>query len=203
MSVLSRKRASEAEAADIRGRLQQLARPAVLVRTAVPIAKTAGLAAQQGASRAASWAAPRVSGARAWTAPRIERSGLAIKDTIAPKICEVLTATARRVDVTAPGVDVIALRADVISPRRRWAKVVAGTAMLAVAGAAVAIVLRRRKHAGTCGAPGETADAGTGPQTAQDGQPHADGSGAEADSSGAEADGSGAEADGSRQSPAT
>ncbi len=201
MSVLSRKRASEAEAADIRGRMQQLARPAVLVRTAVPIAKTAGLAVQHGASSAAAWAAPRVSGARAWTAPRIERSGLAIKDTIAPKIYEVLAATARRVDVTAPSVDVITLRTDVISPRRRWAKVVAGTAMLAAAGAAVAIVLRRRKHDGTCGAPGETADAGTGPQTAQDGQPRADadGSGAEADGSGAEAD----EADVSRQPPAT
>ena len=198
MSVLSRKRASEAEAeaeaADIRGRMQQMARPAVLVRAAVPIAKTAGLAAQHGAGNAAAWAAPRVSGARAWTAPRIERSGLAIKDTIAPKIDEALAATARRVDVTAPSVDVvdvIALPVDVISPRRRWAKVVAGTAMLAAAGAAVAIVLWRRKHDGTCGAPGETADAGTGPQAAQDGQPRAD------------ADGSGAEADVNRQSPAT
>ena len=191
MSVLSRKRASEAEAADIRGRMQQLARPAVLVTAAVPMAKTAGLAAQQGASSAAAWAAPRVSGARAWTAPRIERSGLAVKDTIAPKIYEVLAATARRVDVTAPTVDVVGLRADVISRRRRWAKVVAGTAMLAAAGAAVAIVLRRRKHDGTCGAPGKTADTGTGPQTAQDGQPRAD------------ADGSGAEADVSGPSPAT
>src|SRR6266516_1553211 len=125
-----------------------------------------------------------------WLTALTERSGLAIKDTIAPKIYEVLAATARRVDVTAPSVDVITLRTDVISPRRRWAKVVAGTAMLAAAGAAVAIVLRRRKHDGTCGAPGETADAGTGPQTAQDGQPRAD-----ADGSGAEADGSGAEAD--------
>jgi hypothetical protein len=118
--------------------MQQLARPAVLVTAAVPMAKTAGLAAQHGASSAAAWAAPRVSGARAWTAPRIERSGLAVKDTIAPKIYEVLAATARRVDVTPP-------RADVTGLRRRWPKVVIATALLAVAAAAVAVVLRRRK----------------------------------------------------------
>jgi hypothetical protein len=139
--------------------MQQLARPAVLVRAAVPMAKTAGLAAQRGAGSAAAWAAPRVSGARAWTAPRIERSGFVIQDTIAPKICEVLAATARRVDVTAPSVDVIALRADVISSRQRWAKVVAGMAMLAVAGATVAVVLRRRRDDRTERASRETADA--------------------------------------------
>lgn len=152
MSVLSRKRAAEAAAADTRSRMRQLARPALLVKAAVPMAKTAGLAARHGASSAAAWTAPRVSGARAWTAPRIERSGLAIKDTIAPKICEVLVVTARRVDVTAPG-------ADGTAPRRRWAKVVAGMAMLAGAGVAVAVVLRRRKADRTEGAPRETADA--------------------------------------------
>ena len=169
MSVLSRKRVSEVEAADTSSRMQQLARPAVLVRAAVPMAKTAGMALRDGARGAATWAAPRVNGARAWTAPRIERSGLAIKDTIAPKICEVLVATARRVDVTPP--------------RRRWPTVMAGTAVLAAAGAAVAVVLRRRADDGTCGAPGVAADAGS-PQTAQDGQPPVDGSGAEADVSG-------------------
>jgi len=104
VSVLNRKRASEAEAADMRGRVLQLTR--------------------RGARSAAAWTAPRVSAARAWTAPRIERSGLAIRDTIAPKICEVFVVTARRVDVTPP--------------RRRWPRVVAGTALLAVAAAAVA-----------------------------------------------------------------
>jgi MYXO-CTERM domain-containing protein len=155
MSVLSRKRAAEADAAGTRGRIPQLARPAVLARAAVPMAKTAGMAARDGARSAAAWAAPRVNGARAWTAPRIERSGLAIKDTIAPKICETLAAAARRVDVTAP-------RVDVTASRRRWPKVVAGTAMLAAAGAAAAVVLRRRKNDVACGAPGEAAGAGPG-----------------------------------------
>jgi hypothetical protein len=195
MSVLSRKRAAEAEAEaeDTRARVQLLARSMVLARAAGPMAKTAGRAARDGARSAATRAAPRVNGARAWTAPRIERSGLAIRDTIAPKICETLMTTARRVDVTAPRVvDVAALRVvDVAALRRRWLKVGAGTAILAAAGVAAAVVLRRRKNDGTCGAPEEAAEAGTGLQAAQDGQLRAG------------ADGSGAEENTSRHSPAT
>ncbi len=179
MSILSRKHAADA---DMRHRMQQDAWPVVLARTAVPMVKTAGTTARDSARGAAAWAAPRVNRARAWTAPRIERSGLAIKDTIAPKVSETLMATARRVDVTAP-------RLDVTAPRRRWPRVVAGTAILAAVGAA--IVLRRRKDAGTHGAAREAAGARTGPQTAQDGQTSGD------------AHGGDAEADVSKLSPAT
>ena len=170
MSILSRNRAAETDA-DTRHRMQQPARPVALARAAVPMVKTAGMTARNSARGAAAWAAPRVNGARTWTAPRIERSGLAIKDTIAPKISEALTATARRVDVAPP-------RPDVTAPRWRWPQVVAGTALLAVG---AAIVLRRRKHDGTAEALGEAADARTGPQTAQDGQTSTDGGDAEAD----------------------
>jgi hypothetical protein len=175
MSVLSRKREAEAEAEDTRARMQLLARSMVLARAAVPIAKTAGMAAQDGARSAATWAAPRVNGARAWTAPRIERSGLAIRDTIAPKICETLTATARRVDVPASPV------VEVTARRRRWLKVGAGAAMLAAAGAAAAVVLLRRRNDGTSEVPEEAVEAGTGLQAAQDGRlrPGSDGRGAE------------------------
>jgi hypothetical protein len=177
MSVLSRKREAdaEAEAEDARARMQLLARSMVLARAAVPVAKTAGMAARDGAQSAATWAAPRVTGARAWTAPRIERSGLVIRDTIAPKISDTLTATARRVDVPAPLVVV-----EVTARRRRWLKVGAGTALLA-AGAAAAFVLLRRRNDGTGEAPEEAVEAGTGLQAAQDGQLRAgaDGSGAE------------------------
>ena len=186
MSVLSRQRVAEAEAEAEGGRMQPLARPIVLVRAAVPLAKTAGMAARDGARSAATWAAPRIDGARAWTAPRIEQSGLAIRDTIAPMVCEKLIAAARRVDVAAP-------RLDVPPPRRRWPRVVAGTIMVAAAASAAAavVVLRRRKDDRTGGAPGEAAEAGTGTPTAQDGQLPAD------------ADGSGAEANISRPSSAT
>jgi hypothetical protein len=183
MSVLSRKRAAEAE----QDRMRQLAWVAVVTRAAVPMAKTAGMAARVGARSAATWAAPRVNGARAWAAPRIERSGLAIRDTVAPRIYDVFVSTARRVDVTAPHLDDDA-------PRRRWPRAVAGTAMLAAAGAAAAVVLQRRKNEraeGAGGAPGPAADADTGPQTTPDGQQRSD------------ADGSGGGEDVSRQSPAT
>lgn len=170
MSILSRNRAAETDA-DTRHRMQQPARPVALARAAVPMVKTAGMTARNSARGAAAWAAPRVNGARTWTAPRIERSGLAIKDTIAPKISEALTATARRVDVAPP-------RPDVTAPRWRWPQVVAGTALLAVG---AAIVLRRRKHDRTRGAARDAAGARTGPQTAQDGQTSTDGGDAEAD----------------------
>ena len=186
MYVLSRERAAEAEAeaAQTGSRMRQLARPTVLARAAVPKAKTAGMAARDGVRSAATWTAPRINQARARTAPHIERSGLAIRDTIAPKVCETLIAAARRVDVTAPGPDVTA-------PRRRWPQIVAGTAMLVAAGTAAAVVLQRRKNDRAREASGKTAEAVIGPQAAQDGQ------------LGANADGSGAEENVSRQSTAT
>jgi hypothetical protein len=184
MSVQSRKRAAEpeaeleAEAADTRARIEQLAWLTALARAAVPVARTAGMTARDGARSAATWAAPRINGARAWTAPRIEQSGLAIRDTIAPRVCETLTAAARRVDVTAASPEVTA-------PRRRWPQVVAATAVLAAAvGAATAVVLRRLQD-------DRTSEADTGPSAAPDGRLRAG------------ADGSGEEEDVSRPSSAT
>jgi len=182
MSVLSRNHAAEADAASTNA---QMAWPIILVRAAGPAAKTAGIAARDRARSAAAWTAPRVNGARAWTAPRIERSGIAIKDTIAPQVCEMLAATARWVDVTAPG-------GDGTAARRRWPTVMAGTALLTAVGAAVAaVVLRRRKGDGTCEPSEETADEGTGPQIVQDDQPRPD------------AQAGDAETDASKPAPAT
>ncbi len=182
MSVLSREPASEAE--DTRTGPQLVARTVVLARAAGPAAKTAGMAARDGARSAATWAAPRVNAARAWTAPRIEAGGLTLRDTVGPRIYEVLAATARRVEVTAP-------RADADAARRRWSRVLAGAAVLTAASAAAAIVFRRRQGGGTGAAPGESAAADPGPQAAQDGQAHADG------------DGGASVPDGSRQPKAT
>ena len=184
MSVLSRERASEAGAGDPGG-LRQLA---VVV---VPVVKRAGMTARDGARNAATWAAPRVEGARAWTAPRIESGGLAIRDTVGPRICDVLVATARRVEV----VEVSAPPADAAAPRRRWLRATAGMVLLGAAGAVAAAVLQRRKAARTGGAPGDAGAGDTSPQAAPDGQP-----GAEADGR-TDADGP-AGADNSRPSPA-
>ena len=172
MSVLSRKRVAEAEGEETRERMQQLAWATALVRAAAPRAKTAGMAARDGVLTAAQWTAPRINQARVWTAPRIEQSGLAIKDTIAPKVYETLTAAARYVDVAPPAPEVTA-------PRRRWPQVVAGTGVLVAVGAAVVVVLRRRTNDRAYEAPGKPAEEATGPQAAQNSQLDADGSGAE------------------------
>ena len=163
MSVLSREGASEAGAGDPGG-LRQLT---VVV---VPVVKRAGITARDGARSAATWAAPRVDGARAWTAPRIERGGLAIRDSVGPKIYDVLVATARRVEVTAP-------RADAAARRRRWPQVSAGIVLLAAAGAVTAAVIQRRKAARTGGAPGDAGAGDASPQAAPDGQPRTEGDG--------------------------
>jgi hypothetical protein len=164
--------------------MQQLAWATALARAAVPRAKTAGMAARDGVLSAAQWTAPRINQARVWTAPRIEQSGLAIKDTIAPKVYETLMATARYVDVVAPDPEVTA-------PRRRWPQVVAGAGILVAVGAAAAVVLRRRKNDRAYEAPGKPVEEATGPQVAQNSQLDAN------------ADGSGAEDNVNRQSPAT
>jgi len=194
MSVLSREPASEASAEDTRAGLPLAARTVVLVRAAGPVARTAGVAARDGARSAATWAAPHVNAARAWTAPRIESGGLIVRDTVGPRIYEVLATTARRVEVTAPGVDADA-------PRRRWARILAGAAVLTAASAAAVIVLRRRKQGGAGAVPGQPAVTGTEPQAAQDGQGQ-DGQGQDGQGQDDAAGGASAQ-DGSRQSKAT
>ena len=114
----------------------------------VPMAKSAGLAAKQGAEDAVAWVAPRVQDARSWAAPHVEQAGLAVRDKIGPAISEkvapavasVLVEAAHRLDDPAP------------RRRRRWPRVVAGLVMLAAAGsAAAAIMLRRRPQIGSSG----------------------------------------------------
>jgi hypothetical protein len=87
---------------------------------ATPLAKSARETAQQS-----------VHDARVWVAPRVERSGHAVAERIAPKLSDMLVATARRIEPAPP------------ARRRRWPKALAGMVMLGV-GTAVAAVLRRR-----------------------------------------------------------
>jgi hypothetical protein len=88
---------------------------------ATPLAKSARETARQS-----------VHDARVWAAPRVERSGHAVAERVAPKVSDILVATARRIEPTPP------IR------RRRWPKALAGIVMLG-AGSAVAAVLRRRR----------------------------------------------------------
>ena len=117
----------------------------------VPAARSAGLAARQGADVIVTWASPRVRGARVWAAPRVEQAGYAVRDQVAPAVSAALIEAARRLDDPTP------------PKRSRWPWMLAGIGLLAAAGSAVAaILLRRQPEAEAFGAEDEmTADSAT------------------------------------------
>jgi hypothetical protein len=152
VSLMTRKNTSRPAAGRTRQRaLHSASQWAPLARGAVPMARSAGLAAKHGAEDAVAWAAPRVKDAqlwaapkvqeaRSWAAPRVEQAGIAVRDKIgpaisdkiAPAISDALVDAAHRLDGSQ-------------TRRRRWPRLVAGFAMLAAAGSAVAAVILRRR----------------------------------------------------------
>jgi hypothetical protein len=114
---------------------------------AVPAAKDVSTAVRRSAEDAAAWARPRVDDAaawakpkvddaRAWAAPRLERSGIAVQETIAPAIADAMVSAARAIDVKSS------------RSKRRWAKSAAITLIVAaLASAGAAIAMRRRSPA--------------------------------------------------------
>ena len=109
-----------------------------------PLARNASTAIRQSAEDAAAWARPRaedvaawarphVDDARAWAAPRLERSGVAVQESIAPAISDAMITAARKLDVKPA------------RRRRRWAGVLTTVTLLAAAVSAAAAVLLRRK----------------------------------------------------------
>lgn len=148
MSLMTSKNWSRSSVSAAAHRARDAAAQAVpKAKNAVPLAKNAGLTARHSAEDAVAWAAPKVREARAWAAPHVEHAGLAVRDKIAPAISDAIVEAAHRLDAPA-------------APHRRlWPRVLAGIAMLAAAGSAVAAaVLRRRptgKEFGTEGGPAE------------------------------------------------
>jgi hypothetical protein len=127
VSVLSRKRPEVVEAISVRARLMPVA------KNARPMAENAGRAARDRANSALAWAMPHVDNARVWAAPHVERTGIAVRDSVAPKVTDLMVATARRLENAPP-------------KRRRWPRRVATMAMLAAAASAVAAVAIRRRN---------------------------------------------------------
>ncbi len=132
-SLSRRARRAAEQAAPIAKQLAVQAAP--IARQAVPKAKQAGAVALQGSQDAVAWAAPRVDDARSWAAPHLESAGIAVRETIAPKISDAMVSAAHKLDVTP----------EVTPKRRRWPKVLAGLALAAAATAAAAAVVRRRR----------------------------------------------------------
>jgi hypothetical protein len=117
------------------------------------MAKNAGQAAKQTAEDAVAWAAPRVKDARTWAAPHVEQAGLAVRDKIAPAISEKIAPA-----VSSALVEAAHRLDDTPVKRRRWPRVLAGVAMLAAAGSAVAaVIMRRRPDFAAFGSEGYTA----------------------------------------------
>jgi hypothetical protein len=145
VSLMTRKDRSRTSATAAAQRARDAAGQVVpMAKNAVPKAKNVGLAAKQSAEGAVAWAAPRVKDARHWAAPHVEHAGLAVRDKIAPAISEKIAPTISSALVDA------AHRLDGSAPRRRrWPRVLAGFAMLAAAGSAVAAAILRRKPAST------------------------------------------------------
>ncbi len=150
----------------------------------VPKAKNAGLVAKSSAEDAVAWATPRVQDARdwatprvqdarVWAAPHVEHAGLAVRDKIAPAVSAALVEAAHRLDVPK---------------RRRWPRVLAGVALAAAVGSAIAAILaRRRSDVTSFGAEGYPSQDGPAPAgsetngTRAPDQAHANGSGDEAE----------------------
>lgn len=128
MSVLTRKRPEVVETVTVRARLVPIA------KNASPLAKNAGRAAKERADSVLAWAMPYIDSARVWAAPHVERTGVAVRDNVAPKVSSLLVTTARRLEKPPPA-------------PRRWPRMLATMAMLAAAGtAAAAVAMRRRAY---------------------------------------------------------
>jgi hypothetical protein len=182
VSLISMKRPVRVPDAAKQRALDAAAQVAPKAKSAGQAAKSAGQAAKSTAGDAVAWAAPRVQDARdwaaphvqdarVWAAPHVEQAGLAVRDKIAPAVSAALVEAARRIDVPK---------------RRRWPRVLAGTALVAAIGAAIAaVVLRRRPDVVNFGADGYPAQDSSAPASETNGsrgpeQAQANGSGDEA-----------------------
>jgi hypothetical protein len=96
---------------------------------------------RQGADELAAWAVPQVRKTRSWAAPQLERTGVLVQEKLAPQVSEALTRAARKLDPEP-------------APRRRGLRGLLAIG-LAAAGAAVAVLVVRKKTGLTASQPDE------------------------------------------------
>jgi hypothetical protein len=122
MSRLNRTQKAAASAADRAREAAAKLKPAA--DQVKPLARSTQKAAQSG-----------LHAGRAWAAPRVERTGQMLQDTVAPKVADVLSSAARRIEPEKP------------RSRRWWT--LSGILVLVAAGAsAAAAALRKRSTQG-------------------------------------------------------
>jgi hypothetical protein len=96
-----------------------------------PLAKSTQDAAMRGLVRTRTWAAPRVERTRIWAAPRIEHTGQVLQDSVAPKVADVLSSAAQRIEPEKPR-------------SRNWWTLSGIAILVAAAATAAAAALRKR-----------------------------------------------------------
>jgi hypothetical protein len=97
--------------------------------------------------------ARRVHKTRSWAAPQVERAGRVLQDSVAPRISALLSSAARRLEPAGP-------------QRRRWPKLVGGSAFTAAVGTVAALVRSRMKpDSATAAAEADEDDVKPAPQT--------------------------------------
>jgi hypothetical protein len=110
-----------------------------------PLAKSTQEAARRGFVRS-----------RTWAAPRVERTGQVLQDNVAPKVADMLSSAAQRIEPDKP------------RSRNWWT--LSGIAILVAAAAAAAAAALRKRSTGGSTAPAAEADTG---ETVVPGQPDA------------------------------
>ena len=88
----------------------------------------------------------RMYATRVWAAPRVERTGQVLQDNVAPKVADMLSSAAHRIEPEQPR-------------SRNWWTISGLLVLIAGAAAAAAIALRKRSTA-NCAAPADEADTG-------------------------------------------
>lgn len=86
-----------------------------------PLARNAAAAVRRGVHRT-----------RAWAAPQVERTAQVLQDSVAPKVSDVLSSAARRLEPAEP-------------KRRHWLKLAVSVMLAAAASAVAAVVVNRKK----------------------------------------------------------
>jgi hypothetical protein len=89
--------------------------------------------AKRGAGTAAEWARPRVHRSRAWLAVRATRGSVAVQETVAPRVADLMATAAKKLDPPK-------------KRPRRLPKVLAGVALLAAGAAAAGAMAIRNKR---------------------------------------------------------
>jgi hypothetical protein len=131
---MSRTNSSQNVAASAQDRAREVAAKLKPAAAQVkPLARSTGEAAQRG-----------LQAGRAWAAPRVERTGQVLQESVAPRVADMLSSAARRIEPEKP------------RSKRWWT--LSGIAVLLAAGATAAAAALRKRSTQSSAEPADEAD---------------------------------------------